>query len=85
MFYGAVVMALITRSITGFSLHVGHDVPHIGHLWPDIWVDGKKLYQYQTQVDVARQKYVLTSRHLFDPYQYRDMDDGAVVMTILAP
>jgi hypothetical protein len=85
MFYGTIVMGLVTRSVTGFSLHVEHtNIPrHIGQLLPDIWVDGKKLYQYRTQIDEERQRYVLTNQMpLFDPYQYME-DNTAVVTTVL--
>ena len=76
-------MGLITRSIIGFSLHVEHNMSHIGQLLPDIWVDGKKLYQYRTQDDEARQRYMLTYQKLFDPYQYVE-DDTTVMTTVLA-
>ena len=80
MFYGKVVVRLVTRSITGFSLHVGHNIPHIRQLLSDIWVDGK-LYQYQTLDGEERQRYKLTYQkpELFGPYQYLEED------SILAP
>ena len=64
-------MGLITRSITEFLLHDGHtsNAPHIGQLPPDIWADGKKLYQYQTLDGGERQRYVLTYDMLLDPYE----------------
>ena len=70
MFYGTTVMGLVTRSVIGFSLHIGHNIPHIGQLLPDVWVDGKKLYQYMTEVDEEKQGYMLTYQKLFDPYEY---------------
>ena len=86
MFYGTVVVGLASCSITGFSLHVGHDIPHIGQLLPDIWVDGKKLYQYRTLNNEDRKRYMLTYHKSFDPYQYPE-DDTGVVRTVynLAP
>ena len=72
MFYGTIVTELVTRSITEFSLCVGHDIMHAGQLLPDIWV-GKELYQYQTLDDGERQGYMLTFHDkLLDPYQYVD-------------
>ena len=83
MFYGTIVMGLVTRSITKFSLHVGSiNTPHNGQSLPDIWVDGKKLYQYRTKVDEGRQRYMLTYEKLFDPYQYME-DNSAVITTVL--
>ena len=76
--YRRIVMELVTRSITEFSLHVGHDsIPHIGQLLPDIWVSGMKLYQYQTPDDGERHGYKLTYHKPLDPYQYED--DNTVV------
>ena len=77
-------MGSITRSITEFSLPDGHDTPHIGRLLPDIWVDRKELYQYQTPNDEERQRYLLTYRKLLDPYQYIE-DKTSVITTVLAP
>ena len=74
MIYRKTVIGLITRSITEFSLHVGHNTtPQL--LLPDIWVDGKKLYQYQTlttqdNVNGERQRYMLTyDKPPSDPYE----------------
>ena len=67
-FYRRTVIGLVTRSITEFSLHVGHN-PQL--LLPDIWVDGDKLYQYRTMLDDGkRQRYMLTYDELLDPYDY---------------
>jgi hypothetical protein len=83
MFYSTFVVALAIRSITGFSLYTGIDIdiPHIGQLLPDIWVDGKRLYQYQTHADEEREGYMLTYQKTFDPYQYME-DDAAVRTTV---
>ena len=39
---------------------------------PDIWVDEKMLYQYQTPItlDDKRQRYMLTYDEPFDPFEY---------------
>lgn len=73
-FYEEIVIGLVTRSITDFSLHVGHNIPHIGQLLPDIWVYGEKLFQYQTLGgdDGERQSYKLTYQKLLDPYHYEE-------------
>ena len=88
MFYHNIVMGLVTRSISDFSLHVGYgDVPHIGGLLlPDIWVAGKKLYQCQTSDydDGGRRRYSLTYQKLLDPYRYVE-DNISVMTTLLAP
>ena len=68
MFYRKTVIGLITRSITEFSINVNTSQ----HLLPDIWVDGKKLYQFQTltiQDDGERWRYMLTRDKLLDPYE----------------
>ena len=70
MFYRETVMGLVTRSITEFLLHDGHNTPHIGQLLPDIWVDGKKLYQFQLLDGGERRRYMLTYDMLLDPYEY---------------
>jgi len=74
MFYRKTVTGLITRSITEFSINVEHNTtPKL--LLPDIWVDGKKLYQYQTlttQDDGQRLRYMLTYDKLLEPYEYVD-------------
>lgn len=82
-FYEEIVIKLVTRSITDFSL--GHNIPHIGHLLPDIWVYGEKLFQYQTLGgdDGERQSYKLTYQKLLDPYHYED-DNTQVRRTISA-
>ena len=77
-------MGLITRSITEFSLHGGHNIPHFGQLPPDIWVDRKELYQYQTLDGEESQRYVRTYQTLLDPYEYIE-DNTAVITTVLAP
>ena len=59
-FYDQTVKRLVTRSITGFLLHVGQNTLHIRQLLPDIWVDGKELYQYQTPDDGEGHRYMLT-------------------------
>ena len=86
MSYDKIVMGLITRSVTEFSLHDRHNTPYIGQLLPDIWVDRKELYQYQTVTldDGERQRYVLIYRKLLDPYLYIE-DDTAVITTMVAP
>jgi hypothetical protein len=86
MFYGTFVTGLALCSITEFSPHTGiDDIPHIGQLLPDIWVDGKRLlFQYQTHADEEREGYMLTYQKPFDPYQYME-DDAAVVTTVLSP
>jgi hypothetical protein len=75
MLYRKTVIGLVTRSITEFSLHTTSTTDtHIGQLLlPDIWVDGKKLYQYLTILrldDGERQRYTLTYDKLLDPYEY---------------
>ena len=78
MFYTQAVIGLVTRSITEFSLHAGHSNTdtHIQQLLlPDIWVDGKKLYQYRTTLekdDGERQRYQLTYDKLLDPYEFEE-------------
>ena len=68
MSYSRTVIELVTRSITEFSLHVGHNTtPQL--LLPDIWVDGKKLYQ-ATLDDGERRRYRLTHDEPFGPYDY---------------
>ena len=73
MFYHETVMELVTRSITNFS-HIGHNTPHIEQRLPDIWVEGKKLYQYRPLDDEEGQGYLLTYGMLpmLDPYQYAE-------------
>ena len=67
-------MGLVTSSVTGFSLHAGPtNIQHNGQLLPDIWVDGKKLYHYRTNVCEDRQRYVLSYEKLLDPYQYMEL------------
>ena len=82
MFYSNFVMGLITRSITEFSL--GLNTPHIGQLLPDIWVDGKKLYQYQRLDDGEGQGYMLTcdKMSVLDPYEYAE-DNSTVTTTVI--
>ena len=67
MFYHKTVIGLVTRSITEFSINAGHNTtPQL--LLPDFWVDGKKLYQYQTLItlgDAERRRY-----KLLDPYEH---------------
>ena len=72
MLYRRTVIGLITRSITEFSFYVGHNTTP--QLLPDIWVDGKKLYQYryQTTLDDERRRYVLTFDEPLDPYESVD-------------
>ena len=84
MLYDEIFMGLITCSITEFSLHDGNNTRHIGQLLPDIWVDRKKLYQYQTLDGEERQRYMLTYQRLLDPYIYIE-DNTAVITTVLAP
>ena len=70
LFYRKTVIGLVTRSITEFSLHVGHSTTP--QLLPDIWVDGKKLYQYRYQTtldDGERRRYMLTFDEPLDPYE----------------
>ena len=74
MFYRKPVIGLVTRSITEFSINVEHNTPP-HRLLPDIWVDGKRLYQYQTLTtlgDGERWRYMLTyySDNLLAPYEY---------------
>ena len=68
--YRRTVIELVTRRITEFSLHEGHNTtPQL--LLPDIWVDGKKLYQYQTTLgDGERRRYKLTFGELLGDYGY---------------
>ena len=71
MHYCKTVIGLVTRSITEFSLHVGHNTTP-QPLLPGIWVDEKTLYQYQTPTildDGERQRYLLTYENLLDPYE----------------
>ena len=92
LFYRKTVIGLVTRSITEFSLHFGHNTITTTHthirqqlLLPDIWVDGKKLYQYQTTFmlnDRERQRYMLTYDKLLDPYEYVE-DFTPVIQYIL--
>ena len=76
LLYRKTVIELVTRSITEFSLHAGHSNTdtHIQQLLlPDIWVDGKKLYQNWTTIkmdDGERQRYTLTYDKLLDPYEF---------------
>ena len=77
-------MELITRSITEFSLHDGHNTPHIGQLLPDIWVHRKELYQYKKLEGEERQRYVRTYQTPLDPYLYI-VDNTAAITTLLAP
>ena len=81
MFYRKIVMGLVTCSITEFSRH---NTPRIGQFLPDIWVDGRKLYQYQTLYNGEGQRYVLVYHKLLDPYQYAE-DNISVITTLLAP
>ena len=65
-------MPLIECSVAGFSLH-GGDGSRLWRIPPDIWVDGKKLYQYRTTLkmdDGERQRYTLTHDKLLDPYEF---------------
>ena len=88
MLYHNAVMGLVTRSISNFSLHVGHDdtpLHSISGILPDIWVDGKKLYQCQTlEDDGGRWRYSLSFQELLDPYRYVE-DNVSVITTLLAP
>jgi hypothetical protein len=60
-FYDDVVMELVERSVTDFSRQIGGNRPQSsGQILPDIWVGGKKLYQYQTLDDGVGQMYKLT-------------------------
>ena len=72
MFYRKTVIGLVTRSITEFSINAGHNTtPQL--LLPDFWVDGKKLYQYQTLItlgDAERRRYTPTYDKLLDPYEH---------------
>jgi hypothetical protein len=79
MFYHNIVTELVERSVTDFSLQVGGNRPHSGQILPDIWVGGKKLYQYQTLDDGVGQRYKLTYRPLLGPYKY--LEDNTTVMT----
>lgn len=91
MCYHETVRGLVTRSITDseFSLHVGHNTntntPHVGQCLPDIWVDGKELYQYQTLDDEDGQGYMLTycMLQMSDPYKYAE--DGTTFTTTIIP
>ena len=66
MSYRRTVIELVARSITEFSLPVGHNTtPQL--LLPDIWVDRNKLYQYQTTLnDGERRRYKLTFGELLN-------------------
>ena len=75
--YRKTVVGLVTRSITEYSLHVGHNLntttPQL--LLPDIWFDRKKLYQYQTPTtldDGERRRYMLSYDKPLDPYAFVD-------------
>ena len=76
LLYRKIVVELVTRSITKFSFHAGHSTTETQIeqlLLPDIWVDGKKLYQYRTTLkmdDGGRQRYTLTHDKLLDPYEF---------------
>ena len=73
MFYRKTVIGLITRSITKFSINDEHNITPPQLLLPDFWVNGKKLYQYQTLTtldDGERLRYKLTYDKLLDPYEY---------------
>ena len=86
MSYDKIVMGLITRSITEFSLHDGHNTPRIGQLLPDINVHGKKLYQYQTLDDEERRRYILTYYDIpsrLGPYEYLVEEDVTPVLAIV--
>ena len=64
-------MVLVTRSIAWFSLRVGPNSEHIGQNLPDIWVDGKKLYQCQTLTWEGGEKQVynlIYDKLALDPY-----------------
>ena len=79
-FYPKSVIELIARSITQFSLHIGHNMhntSHIEQLLLDIWLDGKKLFQYG-----ERQRYMLIYDKLSDPYEYAD-DDVPTIVTVI--
>ena len=86
MGYHETVMELVRYSINQFSLQVGdnHDTPHIGQIPPDIWVDGKKLYKYQTLENEEGQGYMLTYGILpmLDPYRYAD-DSTSFTTTVI--
>jgi len=72
MVYHKTVIGLVTRSITELSINVGHNTTS-QHLLPDFWVDGKKLYQYQTLTtleDEERWRYVLTYDKLLNLNEY---------------
>ena len=82
-FYPKSVIELITRSITEFSLHVGSNTSQrIEQRLPDIWVDEKKLFQYQTLDDGERQRYMQIYDRLSDPYEYVD-DNVPVITTVI--
>ena len=71
--YRRTVIGLVARSISEFSLHVGHNTTP--QLLPDIWVDEKKLYQYRYQTtldDGERRRYMLTFDEPLDPYESVD-------------
>ena len=74
VFYRKDIIGLVTRSITEFSIDVEHNTTP-QPLLPLIWVDGKKLYQYQTLTtpdDGKRWRYMLTydSDKLLNPYEF---------------
>ena len=73
LFYRKTVIGLVTRSITQFSIHVGRNTTSTPQLLlPDIWVDGKKLFQYRTLItpdDGERRGYMLSYDKLLDPYE----------------
>ena len=87
-FYREIVIGLVTRSITEFSLHAGHSTTdtHIGQLLPDIWIDGKELYQYRTTLEMdegERQRYTLTYDKLLDPYEF--VEDFNPIIKYIVP
>ena len=87
-FYREIVIGLVTRSITEFSLHAGHSTTdtHIGQLLPDIWIDGKELYQYRTKLEMdegERQRYTLTYGKLLDPYEF--VEDFNPIIKYIVP
>ena len=88
-FYREIVIGLVTRSITEFSLHAGHGTTdtYIGQLLlPDIWIDGKKLYQYRTTLEMdegERQRYTLTYDKPLDPYEF--VEDFSPIVKYIVP
>ena len=72
MFYCKTVVGLITRSIIEFTIDAGHNTTTPQPLLPDIWVEGKKLYQHQTLDNGERRRYLLTYDKLLDPYEFEE-------------